>query len=819
MKVLKFGGTSVGSIDSIQRVKDIVQNYLNGDIHIALVVSAQKGVTNLLESIGQQAAMGDEDYKQGLEEIESTLFNIVKGLIGVERQSKVFANVKIMLNNLEDILHGVFLLREFSPRIRDLALSFGERLSATIITAYFNQEGIDAELLDARKIIQTNDNFGAAKVDFTTTNRLITEYFDKHKNLQVITGFVASNHKGQTTTLGRGGSDYTVSIIGAALDAYEVEIWTDVDGVMTTDPRKVKRAFSLPAITYMEAMEMTHFGAKVIYPPTLQPLVNKRIPLRIRNTFNTDFEGTYIGKKTLGNGRKVSGISSIEEVILVNVQGSGMMGIPGIAARLFSALARTQVNVILITQASSEHSICFAVSPNESERAKLAIEEEFAVELAAKKLDPIILEKGRSIIAAIGEKMREMPGVAAKFFNALGKNGINVTAIAQGSSEWNISVVIDRKDLSKALNALHGTFFLQETRNLNLFIVGTGLIGKALLHQLAQQADYFLEERFLRINVIGLSNSKKMVFNKEGIPLDNWEQVLHDSNLTADMEGFVRKIRELNLPNSVFVDNTASTSIIKHYPEVLKQKVSIATPNKKANSSDFEFYELLQRLALSNNVKFGYETTVGAGLPVIKTLQEIVLSGDQIHKIEGVLSGTLSYLFNTYDGSTSFSELVKSAKAMGYTEPDPRDDLNGMDVARKILILAREVGENLEISDVSLEKFLPEACFSPESIDDFFVELEKVDDQMKALYDEAAASGKKLRYVASFEGGKAKVELKTVDENHPFYNLQGGDNIIAYTTKRYQERPLVVKGPGAGAEVTAAGVFADLLIISNFLQG
>lgn len=819
MKVLKFGGTSVGTVESIQCVKDIVKDYLKNDIHIAIVVSAQKGVTNLLEQIGTQAAVGNEEYKSGLEQIESTIFTIIKGLIGIDRQSKAFANAKIMLNNLEDILHGVFLLREFSPRVRDLTLSFGERLSASMIAAYLSQEGIDAEFLDARDLIRTDSQFGAAKVDFDTTNQQIKTYFDEHKSLQVITGFIASNDRGQTTTLGRGGSDYTVSILGAALEAYEVEIWTDVDGVMTTDPRKVKRAFSLPSITYMEAMEMTHFGAKVIYPPTLQPLVNKRIPLRIRNTFNTAFEGTYIGKKTLSNGRKVSGISSIEEVILVNVQGSGMMGIPGIAARLFSSLARAKVNIILITQASSEHSICFAVSPQESEQAKLAIEEEFEVELSANKLDSIVLERGRSIIAAIGERMREMPGIAGKFFNSLGKNGVNVTAIAQGSSEWNISAVIDRKDLSKALNALHGTFFLQETRNLNLFVVGAGLIGKELLNQLDKQTQYFLEERFLKINVIGLSNSRKMLFDTEGIDLNNWQDALENATDIADMDAFVKKIRELNLPNSVFVDNSASDFIPKFYPEILKQKVSIATPNKKANSGDYEFYEQLQRLALNNNVKFGYETTVGAGLPVIKTLQEIVLSGDRIHKIEGVLSGTLSYLFNTYDGSKSFSDLVKAAKEMGYTEPDPRDDLNGMDVARKILILAREAGERMEIKEVDLQKFLPEECFTPETIDEFFVELEKADSQMKALYDSAAKEGKKLRYIASLENGEAKIQLRAVDQNHPFYNLQGGDNIVAFTTQRYKERPLVVKGPGAGAEVTAAGVFADLLIISNFLQG
>jgi aspartokinase/homoserine dehydrogenase 1 len=826
MKILKFGGTSVGSAENIKIVHQIAQQYIQDEVHIALVVSAQSGVTNLLELAGKKAAEADESYKADFEQIEQNLFGIMKELIEVNRQSKLFANTKLMLNNLEDILHGIFLLREFSPRIRDLVLSFGERFSAQIISTFFNQEGLESEMLDTRQIIRTDSDFGAAKVDFPKSNELITDYFAKHSKLQIVTGFVASNNQDQTTTLGRGGSDFTASILGSALDAYEVEIWTDVDGVMTTDPRKVKRAFSLPSITYMEAMEMTHFGAKVIYPPTLQPLVDKRIPLRIRNTFNPIFEGTYVGKKLLGKtqsnqSRKVSGISCVEQVVIINLQGSGIMGVPGVSARLFSALARHKVNVILITQASSEHSICFAVAESDAETAQKAIEEEFLNELETRKLDQVVLERNRSIIAAIGERMREVPGIAAKFFNALAKNGINVTAIAQGSSEWNISVVIDQKDISKALNALHSQFFQTEVRALNLFMVGVGLIGKELLNQIQQQNKFFLNERFLKINLVGLSNSKRMSFNLDGIELENWEKELENSTQEADISEFLQQIRDFNLPNSVFVDNTSSEDIAKRYPEILRMKVSIATPNKKANSSQFSEYQKLQTLALNNNVKYGYETTVGAGLPVIKTLQDIVMSGDRIERIEGVLSGTLSYLFNTYDGTKPFSQLVQEAKAMGFTEPDPRDDLNGMDVARKILILAREAGNEVEMDEISLEKFLPDACFAPETVEGFFEELEKADGEMLKQFNKAKADGKALRYIASWEQNSktAKVELKSVDSSHPFYALQGGDNIIAFTTARYKTRPMVIKGPGAGAEVTAAGVFADILQISNFLAG
>lgn len=819
MKLLKFGGTSVGNAANIRLVKGIIEDYVQQNQQIAIVVSAQSGITNKLEALGQQAANSDEAYKDLLQEVETQLFGIVRDLLTVERQSKVLAALKIMLNNLEDILHGVYLLKEFSPRIRDLVLSFGERCSTLIIAHYFTQEGLSATALDTRSLIKTDSTFGNAKVKFEETNRNIKQHFHQERDIQVITGFISSNDRDQTTTLGRGGSDFTVSIIGAALDADEVEIWTDVDGVMTTDPRQVKRAFSLPTISYAEAMEMTHFGAKVIYPPTLAPLVRKRIPLRIRNTFNPAFKGTAVGRRSIDYPGPVKGIASIGEIVLVNVQGAGMVGVPGIAGRLFGALARHKVNIILITQASSEHSICFAVLPQDAQEAKIAIQEEFEVELAAEKLDPIVLEEGLSVIAAIGENMRNMPGIASKFFGALGRNGVNVAAIAQGSSELNISAVISHRDLSKALNALHGTFFQTETRNLHLFMVGTGLIGSTLLEQIKQQEDFFLNERFIRIKVVAVSNSRKMLFKPEGVDLDNWQQEIEACEEEASLEGFVKQMKELNLPNSVFIDSTASEKVPQFYKEILRNQVSIVTPNKKANSSEYSLYKALQQTALHYNVKYLYETTVGAGLPVINALQGIRLSGDQIQKVEGVLSGTLSYIFNTYDGSMPFSELVSMAKKKGYTEPDPRDDLNGMDVARKILILARESGQSLEIADVDLQQFLPDSCFEPDSVEGFFKELQKSDAAMKKLHDDAQAEGKVLRFIASLENGKAKVSLAAVGASHPFYTLSGSDNVIAYTTQRYREQPLVVKGPGAGAEVTAAGVFADLISISNFLAG
>jgi bifunctional aspartokinase / homoserine dehydrogenase 1 len=817
MKILKFGGTSVGSPESIRKVVEIVTDYKKQDVEIAVVVSAMTGITNTLIETGKKAAISDEAYLDLMKQIEDRHFNAVRALIDVKSQSKVFANLKILINELEDLLHGVFLLKELSLRTLDLIQSFGERFSAFIIAEYLKQQSIEAEFLDTRKLIKTDKSFGNAKINFKVTNQNIVEYFKQHKAIQVMTGFIASTDKNETTTLGRGGSDYTAAVVGAALDVEEIEIWTDVDGVMTADPRKVKNAFTLPSISYIEAMELSHFGAKVIYPPTLQPAFSKNIPLRIRNTFNPKFEGTYISKKTNNKNYLIKGISSIQNIALVSIMGSGMIGVPGVSSRLFGVLARYHINVILITQASSEHSISFAISPESAALAKEILEEEFQSELQSKRIDKILIETHLSIVAIIGENMRNTPGISGKLFSALGRNGINVVAVAQGSSELNLSVVIAEHDLSKALNALHEAFFLSDTRTLHLFMVGLGLIGGTLIRQIQKQAEYLEKERMLKINIVAMANSKRMIFNPEGLELNDWKETLMEKGEQTDLAAFVNKMNELNLQNSVFVDCTSSSEIIKYYNDILKASISIATPNKLANSSRYADYQKLQKTAFKHGVQFLYETNVGAGLPVINTLKDLIYSGDKILKIEGILSGTLSYIFNTFKKGVSFSKVVKEAKERGFTEPDPRDDLNGKDVARKILILSREAGLSLEPEDIKVENILPEACLKATNVDEFFAELEKADSVFEEKRALAEQDNKELRFIACLEDGVASVSLQAVDAKHPFYSLSGSDNIISYTTERYKERPLVVKGPGAGAEVTAAGVFAEIISISNFL--
>ncbi len=819
MKILKFGGTSVGTPESIKQVAEILLAYKKKKEGFAVVFSAMSGITNQLVMVSKEASETNQDYLKTLKDIEKQHIDAVKKLIDVKKQSKVIAGIKIVLNELEDLLQGIYLLKELSPRSQDLALSFGERLSSYLVSEYLIQEGLEAEYVDSRELVKTDNNFGSAKVNFKATDKNIREYFKKvGKAIPVITGFISSTDKGETTTLGRGGSDYSASIFGAALDADEIEIWTDVDGVMTADPRKVKGAFTLTAISYVEAMEMSHFGAKVIYPPTLQPAFNKKIPIRIKNTFNPEFEGTLISEKTKPNDFLIKGISSIQDIALMSLEGSGMVGVPGVSARLFSSLAREKINVILITQASSEYSICFALEPKDAERAKRAIDEEFTNEIQQKKIEPLHHEAELSIVAIIGDNMRNTPGISGKMFRALGRNGINVAAIAQGSSELNLSVVIHKQDLSKALNALHEAFFLSDFKSLNLYVVGLGLIGSTLLKQIEKQAAYLSKEKLLKINVIAMANSKKMLVNGKGIKLGAWKDELEKNGSKTGMNHFVEEMIAQNLQNSVFVDCTSSKEVIQHYEQILSASISVVTPNKLANSGLFKDYNKLRKAAFKHGGKFLYETNVGAGLPVINTLQDLKYSGDKILKIEGILSGTLSYIFNNFKGEKKFSDIVKEAKEKGFTEPDPRDDLNGMDVARKILILAREAGEEMEFNDVEVENILPPSCSKAKTVEDFFNELEKNNAVFAKRRDDADKQGKVLRFIAKLEKGKATVSLQAVDSNHPFYSLSGSDNMIAFTTERYKERPLVIKGPGAGAEVTAAGVFAEIISISNYLS-
>jgi aspartokinase/homoserine dehydrogenase 1 len=674
------------------------------------------------------------------------------------------------------------------------------------------QEIPESEYINASYYIKTDSNFGNAHLNEPLTNQLIQALSQTHADkLLFVTGFIGSNEKGRITTLGRGGSDYTAAIFGSVLNATAIEIWTDVNGMLTADPRIVKKAFSLPLLSYTEAMELSYFGAKVIYPPTMVPAFMKKIPIVIRNTFQPKFPGTVIQFESGKSAYPIKGISSISEVSVINLTGSGMVGKSGFSGRLFTLLAREQINVILITQSSSEHSITFAVNPNDSQKAVELIQNEFELELLANKLSMPVVEGDLSILAIVGENMKRTPGMSGKLFHALGRNGINVRAIAQGSSEFNISVIINKEDLSKALNAVHDAFFAELKKTLHVFNIGTGNIGSTLFSQLNKQHDFLEEQNDIEIKVVGISNSRRMYFNEDGIDLNSWKEELENDGEVADLATFISKMQEMNLPNCVFIDNTASKLPSTYYENIFQSNISIVTCNKIANSGDYSQYRLLHETARKHGVDFFYETNVGAGLPIVRVLKDLMMSGDRLLKIEAILSGTISYIFNNFKGDASFYDVVKKAQELGFTEPDPRDDLGGIDFMRKMLILGRDAGYPIESSDVELGNILPESCLQANSVDEFYAELLKADDYFNNLKREAEEQGKVIRYIGSLENGKVSISLQMVDESHPFYALSGSDNIISFTTERYKERPLVVKGPGAGAEVTAAGVFADLV--------
>lgn len=813
MKILKFGGSSVGSPSRIQSVIDISRPYFAEKV--AFVFSAFGGVTDTLIQVSQLALEGDLSYKDQLALLEKKHLEAVRALIGVQKQGSILAQVKFTINELEDVLHGVYLVKERTPRTLDYIMSFGERLSAYIISEAFKDRNLRVEFLDARKVIRTDNHFGNAKVDFDITNRQIREYFDTHPEVQVITGFIGTSETGETTTLGRSGSDYTAAIVAGALNATDLEIWTDVNGMMTADPRLVKKAFTVPKMSYEEAMELSHFGAKVIFPATMQPAMVNRIPIWIKNTFNPGFQGTVI-HADYTNGKMIKGISSMNGISLLNLQGSGLLGVVGASMRLFATLAREKVNVILISQASSEHSICFAVEKQNARLAKKAIEKEFQYELKNEEIDEVNVEDDLSIVAVVGDGMKHSPGTSGRMFSALGKNGVNVIAIAQGASERNISAVIRHSDVAKALNALHEAFFLSDRKVLNIFLVGTGLIGKVLLKMIRDQFAKLADESLLEINVVAIANSKRMLFREEGLDPETCVAELSRSNEIMAMKEFFNTMVDLNLTNSIFVDCTSSEEVTAFYERILDANISIVTPNKKANSGTLEKYRAMKQIAFKRGVKFLYETNVGAGLPVINTMNDLLLSGDRILRIEAVLSGTLNFIFSSFTEGKKFSEVVKEARAKGYTEPDPRDDLNGMDVARKILILSREAGSEMELTDIGVEDLVPEDCRGELSIDDFLQRLEGHDNAFEELRKAAADRKEKLRYMAVLDQGKVHISLGAVGESHPFYSLSGSDNIILLTTERYNERPMVIRGPGAGADVTAAGVFADIIRIGHY---
>ncbi|ATP57871.1 bifunctional aspartate kinase/homoserine dehydrogenase I [Pedobacter ginsengisoli] len=814
MNILKFGGTSVGSVESISALIEILKP-LQGEENPIVVLSAMGGVTNALLDMAENAR-NLRDYSDALKLVEEKHFKVIRTLLPASAQNPVLTKLKIYFNELEDILQSVYNLRELSAQTKDLILSYGERCSTVMISHIAKRQFPNAVYVDGAELIKTDSNFGQAKVNTYMTEMLINDFYEANQNnLLFVTGFISSNDEGRVTTLGRGGSDYTAAIWGAALNASEIQIWTDVDGMLTADPRIVKKAFSLPELSYTEAMELSYFGAKVIYPPTMIPAFLKKIPIVIKNTFNTDFAGTYIKHGISPSNLPIKGISSIDEISVLNLSGSGMVGKAGFSGRLFSMLSREQVNVVLITQSSSEHSITFAVKPADSLKALSLINKEFELELQARKLEYPEVENGLSVVAIVGENMKRTPGMSGKLFGALGRNGVNVRAIAQGSSEYNISVIISKTDLSKAVNAIHDAFYSNLKKTLHIFCLGTGNIGKTLFKQLQDQMPFLAENNDLQVKVMGVSNTRKMYLDPRGIDLNTWEQDLNNQDTKASLPDFIRRMKAMNLPNCVFVDNTASHNPVEFYLDILQSSISVVTCNKIGNSADYEQYAAFKQAARTYGVDFFYETNVGAGLPIIRTLKDLMLSGDKVASIEAILSGTISYIFNNYKDGVLFHEVVKEAQEKGFTEPDPRDDLNGKDFMRKMLILARDAGYALEEKDIELENMLPASCMAAESVADFYKELKNNSAHFENLKNQATQNNKVLRYIGKMEGGKVSINLQMVDENHPFFTLSGSDNIISFTTNRYKDRPLVVKGPGAGSEVTAAGVFADIINVGK----
>ena len=823
MLVLKFGGSSLGSREALERVIKIIAEK-NNDISL-VVVSALSKVTDSLTEIAVNTAAGDESYREKAGIIKRRHLDMAAQFLTGDNLEDTNKKLEELFSDLFRVLDGVYILKELSERSLDLIMSFGERFSSLLTASVLNSRGIKADVLDSRDLIKTNNSYGRAVFNEEKSFALIKSHFNKLKKnspLPIAGGFIATTDEGITTTLGRGGSDLSAAIFGAALNAGEVEIWTDVDGILTADPRQVKNVFCIDSISYEEAMELSHFGAKVIYPPSIRPALERDIPIRIRNTFNTDSKGTLILKDADSGKHSVRGISSMSSVSLIRVQGPAMVGVSGFSSRLFGALARAKVSVILITQSSSEFSICFAVHPSDVSGAEKALKEEFKTEISGGEIDLPIAENNLSIIAVVGAGMKSSSGISGRFFHALGRNGINVVAIAQGSSEINISAVIQSQDESKALNAVHEAFFLEGLRSVNLFLVGTGLIGSTLLEQISRQRESLARDHKIRINLVGAANSKNMAFDIQGLDPEKIASLLKNKEgreakkvQDLDMITYIEKMKTFNLPNSAFCDCTASNEVSLIYEDILKAAIPVITPNKRANSGTLDYYHNLGRISRERNIQYLYETTVCAGLPVISTLRDLSLSGDKIIRIEAVLSGTLSFIFNNYDGKKSFSALVREAKAKGYTEPDPRDDLNAMDAARKALILARECGMSLEFDDVAIEPILPSACFEAPDVESFFMELEKNDQAFEERRFSAAEKGRALRYVAVIEEGRANLSLREEDEGSPFRSLVDSDNIVVITSARYSSLPMVIKGPGAGAQVTAGGIFADIVRIAR----
>ncbi|MDR2552950.1 MAG: bifunctional aspartate kinase/homoserine dehydrogenase I [Treponema sp.] len=845
MLVLKFGGTSVGSPGAVSKLVSILKDPDHRGKTKVVVVSALAGITDSLIQAARYASgqtnRGSAAAGEGF--IEKTLGNMLDrhleigaAFLDEEEQRAARAGIESSLTELSRMLEGVGMLGELSLRSLDGIMSFGERLSAPLAARILQASGMSAEYLDSRDMILTDGNYGAARFIPAETFRRIRKRVGAAPGLFVASGFVASAEDGSATTLGRGGSDLSAAIYGAALDAEGVEIWTDVDGFLTADPRLVKSAFLIDSVSYEEAMELTHFGAKVLHPPTIKPALEKNIPIIIRNTFNPSCPGTRITRNAGKSEYPIRGISSLSRVTLVRLQGSGMVGAAGFFSRFFGVLARRKISVILVSQGSSEYSICVALDPIAGTVALEGLREEFHREIGEGTIDDPLAEEDLSIVAVVGEKMKRVSGISGKVFHALGRNGINVAAIAQGSSEINISLVVAAQDEAKALNAIHEAFFLSGIRSVNLFLLGSGLIGGTLLDQLSVHREILADTHKIRISLAGAGNSRGMLFNAEGLDPLEVKSLLRRGAVEASsaetppeksgkpgdpvpfsLDGFIETMKAYNLPNTAFCDCTASGEVAAAYEEIITHAIPIVTPNKRANAGSYGYYKTLTAYSRERGIPYLYETTVCAGLPVISTLRDLFLSGDRVRRIEAVLSGTLSYIFNNFNGEKPFSTLVREARAAGYTEPDPRDDLNAMDAARKALILARECGMQLEFEKVEIEPLLAPACFEASGVDAFFCELENSDAAFEERRFRAAAKGRALRYVAVIEDGRAKLALRGEEEGSPFRTLKDSDNMVAITSDRYSRLPMVIKGPGAGAQVTAGGVFADIVRIARTL--
>lgn len=806
MKVLKFGGSSLATAQNILKVKEIVERDPECKF---IVVSALGGITNDLTKAMELATSGDESFDELIQHIKIRHLEVVEQLVKENKKATTVKQVTDMMTELTSYLKAVHFIGEASPKAWAYIVSFGERLSALIVSLVID----DATLIDTRQVVKTKNGFECGEVDFDATHKNCQELLVNCESRVVLPGFISSNEKGETTTLGRGGSDYTASIIGGAMAAAVVEIWTDVDGFLTADPRKVKQAYPIEQLSYSEVFELASFGANVLYPPAVKPLYDLLIPMQIKNTLNPSAPGTLITAEACET-TGIKSISSIDDVLLLTLHGVGVASTAGILKRLFTALADAAVSVILISQVSSEQSITFAISPTDRNKATDAINENFKFEI---KQGVIVLkvEYDLSAIAVVGENMKSLPGVAGRFFGTLGKNGINIAAIAQGSSEVNISAVVKKSDLHKALNVVHEIFFLANRKKINIFLAGIGTVGGRLARQLEAQHQALLKSHGLELCLVGVMNSKSMLFDAEGIGFTKLKDKLATAGEALDVASFAQRILDLNLRNSVFIDATANTDVASLYEGLLKNYVSVITANKIATSDSFARFEKLKKLSSVRGVKFLYETNVGAGLPIIHTLEDLVFSGDKVTKIEAVLSGTLNFIFNTLASDVPLSQTIKMARDEGYAEPDPRIDLSGIDVMRKILILARVAGYKLEADDVTVETFLPDVCFEAPTIDAFFEEVKKIDGDFEQKRKKLADEGKKWRFVATFEEGVASVNLIEVDHEHPFYQLQGTDNIITIHTERYSAQPLIIKGAGAGSEVTAMGVFGDLIRLAN----